>query len=72
MVSPIDKSFEDLSGSDWDPTDSLTDLTDDVRDKRSGREKRFKQPKVKRAKTNTKISQETTLPISDESFDPFD
>ena len=44
LVSPIDKSFEDLSGSDWDPTDSLTDLTDDVRDKRSGREKRFKQP----------------------------
>ena len=72
LVSPIDKSFEDFGGSDWDPTDESTVSTDDERAKRSRREKRVKQPKVKRATKNAEITQETTLPISDESFDPFD
>lgn len=68
----IEDEFEDLGGSDRDAVDPLTVLTDGDRTKRSRREKKVKQPKVKRAKTNTEITQETTLPISNDSFDPFD
>ena len=63
---------DDFGGSDVKKPDPVVVVTADGDEKRAKREKKVKQPKEKRVKKNTEITQKTTLPISDDSSDPYD